>query len=100
MIGIYQYIYYYNQERIHTRLRCSPRSYRRQYEVLKSGVAARFTPPIHNHTLPPNTSQQLPTELTAQRDLKGLTVNSIDNCSPPPILGHPTGADFIGFYDP
>jgi putative transposase len=33
MIGIYQYIYYYNQERIHTRLRCSPRSYRRQYDV-------------------------------------------------------------------
>jgi hypothetical protein len=95
MVGIYQYIFYYNQERIHTRLRCSPRSYRQQYELLKSSIVPHLTPPIHNHPLPPNTRQQLPTELTVLRDLEGLTVNSIDNCSPPPLLGHPTGADFI-----
>lgn len=99
MVGIYQYIFYYNQERIHTRLRCSPSSFRRRHEELKSRVATRLTPPIHN--LPQNhrTRQQLPTELTAPGDCEGLAVNSIDNCSPPP-LGHPSGADYITFFDP
>jgi transposase InsO family protein len=99
MVGIYQYIFYYNQERIHTRFRCSPRSFRQKYQIEKSSVSTHLTQPIHSLPQLNHTSQQLPTELTALRDFDGLTVNSIDNCSAYP-LGHPSGADFIAFYDP
>jgi len=90
MEGIYQYIFYYNQDRIHTRLKCAPRTFRRRCEALnfeKNSIATRLTPPINNHpNSPTNPRQQLTTELTALRDLGGLTVNSIDNCSPSPPL--------------
>lgn len=95
MVAVYQYITYYNQDRIHTRLRCSPVEFRNKYESLKSSIATRLTPPIHSHhQIPNNTHQQLPTELTVLRDLEGLTVNSIDNCSPPPIHDYAKTTDF------
>ncbi len=97
MIGIYQYILYYNQDRIHTRLRCSPKNYRLKYEHLKNSITAGF-PPIKIAPLRPSPCQQLPTELTALRDFGSLAVNSVDNCSP--HLGHPSGANFIEIFDP
>lgn len=96
MVAVYQYIFYYNQDRIHTRLRCSPRAFRNKYELAKYSIATRLTPPIHSHhQIPNNTRQQLPTELTVLRDFEGLTVNSIDNCSPPPIHTYAKITDFI-----
>jgi putative transposase len=84
MVAIYQYIFYYNQERIHTRLRCSPACFRQNYIKPESSIGAQLTPPVH--TLPAHNNthhQQLPTELTVLRDFESLTVNSIDNCYPP-----------------
>jgi putative transposase len=102
MVAVYQHIFYYNKDRIHTRLRCSPVEFRNKYELQKNSIATRLTPPIHSYSLLPNTtSQQLPTELTALRETwKVSAVNSIDNCTPPPSHPYTKIADFIPNYDP
>lgn len=101
MIEIYQKIFYYSNHRIHTTLKCKPREFREKYfiDLEKYSSATRLTPPIHSHLLPTScTHQQLPTELTVQRDCEGLTVNYIDNCSTP--YRHPTGDYFINDFSP
>jgi len=54
MVGIYQYIWYYNQTRIHTRLRCSPACFRQRYEGKK--VESRPTLPRLSTASPKTTT--------------------------------------------
>jgi transposase InsO family protein len=103
MEAIYKYIYYYSHKRIHTTLKTTPIKFKEKYyaeqKALKDLIATRLTPPIHGLPLPTScTHQQLPTELTVQRDCEGLTVNYIDNCSTP--YRHPAGDYFINDFSP